>query len=202
MSPNRYTTHREPVSHRFDRSASDLQTIHNEKRYRHTTEKGPISAGMGTPRVEQHQTSESERGNRSPLVRHLIWLRNPKGFHFRVRDGGSPGSSAYISNGKTDGWSLLSKGNGSRSCVLVSLIIRIICCVWKSNCWSIRRFIRLSHVYFPWFPLIHQLLRKFVCDGEWFHRPFVVYFHQNKKGRRPREKNVTLSRDLWCTSNR
>jgi hypothetical protein len=50
-------------------------------------------------------------------------MRNPRGFQFRVRVGVSPGSSAYISNGKTDVWSLLVKGNGSRSCVLVALLV-------------------------------------------------------------------------------
>jgi hypothetical protein len=51
---------------------------------------------------------------------------------FKVWDGGSPESYVYIWNGKTDTWSLLVKGNGSRSCVLVVLII---CCVWKTTCW-------------------------------------------------------------------
>jgi hypothetical protein len=37
------------------------------------------------------------------LVRRLIWMRNPRGFQVRDRDGGSPGSIAYISKGKTDG---------------------------------------------------------------------------------------------------
>jgi hypothetical protein len=61
-------------------------------------------------------------------------MRNPRGFQFRVRVGVSPGSSAYISNGKTDVWSLLVKGNGSRSCVLVALLV---CYVSKVSCWSI-----------------------------------------------------------------
>ena len=38
-----------------------------------------------------------------------------RGFQDKVRDGVSPGSNAYISCGKTDGWLLLAKGNGSRS---------------------------------------------------------------------------------------
>jgi hypothetical protein len=96
---------------------------------------GPISAGIGTPIVKQNQTSNNERGNRSLLVCLLIWLRNPRGFQHRDRDGGSPGSIVYISKGKTDGWSLLVKGRGSRSCVLVTLVI---CYVWKANYWSIR----------------------------------------------------------------
>ncbi len=53
-------------------------------------------------------------------------MRNPKGLHFRMRDGVSPGSMAYISNGRIDGWSLLAKlakGLGSRCWVLVVLII-------------------------------------------------------------------------------
>ncbi len=32
-------------------------------------------------------------------------------------------------------WSLLSAGRGSRSCVLVALVI---CCVWRVKCWRIR----------------------------------------------------------------
>jgi len=35
------------------------------------------------------------------LVRRLTWLSHPRGFHVKVRDGGSPGSSANISKGKT-----------------------------------------------------------------------------------------------------
>jgi hypothetical protein len=53
--------------------------------------------------VEQNQTSHNERGNRSLLVRLIIWLRNPRGFQFKDRDGGSPGSIAYISKGSTEG---------------------------------------------------------------------------------------------------
>ncbi len=59
----------------------------------------------------------------------------------RDHDGGSPGSIVYISKDKTDKWSLLARGRGSRSCVLVALII---CCVWKANCWSIRGLFDLS----------------------------------------------------------
>ncbi len=46
--------------------------------------KQPIKTEIGTPRVEQNQTSQSERGNPSSLVRRLIWMRNPKVFQFRV----------------------------------------------------------------------------------------------------------------------
>jgi hypothetical protein len=38
-----------------------------------------MSAGIDIPRVKQNQTSHSERGNRSSLVRRLIWMRNPTG---------------------------------------------------------------------------------------------------------------------------
>ena len=69
------------------------------------------------------------------MVRRLIWLRNPKDFQLSVWDGVSPGSSVCIWKGKTDGWSLLAKGRGSRSCVLVALIICSVCSV---NCCSMR----------------------------------------------------------------
>jgi hypothetical protein len=84
---------------------------------------GPVSAGIGTPRVEQNQTSQRERGKRSAMVRRLIWLRNHRELHFRMRDGVSPVSMTCISKGRMDGWSLLAKGPGSRSWVLVVLII-------------------------------------------------------------------------------
>jgi hypothetical protein len=38
-----------------------------------------------------------------------------RGFQVKVRDGGSPGSSANNSCGKTEGWSLAANGAGSRS---------------------------------------------------------------------------------------
>jgi hypothetical protein len=137
MSPNRYTTQSCTCE------AADL-TLHvckwspNESWWKllqaHYWE-GPISAGIGTPIVEQNQTSHNERGNRSLLVRRLIRLRNPRGFQLRDRNGGSPDSIVYVSKGKTVGWSLLVRGRGSRSCVLVTLVI---CCVWRANYWSIR----------------------------------------------------------------
>ena len=137
MTPNRYTTQSCTCE------VADL-TLHvckwspNESWWKLLQShcwKGPISTGIGTPMVEKNQTSHNERGNRSLFVHRLIWLRNPRGFQLRDRDGGSPGSIAYISKGKTDRWSLLAKGRGSRSCVLVALVI---CCVWRANCWSIR----------------------------------------------------------------
>jgi hypothetical protein len=77
------------------------------------------------------ETSQRVRGYRSWLVRRLIWLRNSKGFQVKVWV--PPGSNAYISWDRTDTWSLLSKGRGSRPYVLVSFIV---CCVWEANCWS------------------------------------------------------------------
>ena len=38
----------------------------------------PIKSGIDTPSWEQSQTSQSARGKRSSLVRHLTWLRNPR----------------------------------------------------------------------------------------------------------------------------
>ena len=47
-------------------------------------------------------------------------------------------SIACISNGKMEGCSMLAKGRGSRSCVLVALII---CCECNVNCYSMREFL-------------------------------------------------------------
>ncbi len=163
MPPKRSTTHS------YTCETTDL-TLHvckwpaNESWWKLFQEhwwNGPIRSGIGTPRVEQNQTSHNERGNRSLLVRHLVWLRNPRGFQVRDRDGGSPGSDTYISKGKTDGWSILAKGRGSRSCVLVAVII---CCVWKTNCFHTR--------------ILHWRIRKlfdfhmFVSHGSHF---FIIY---------------------------
>jgi hypothetical protein len=100
-----------PVVHLWSRGLDFecLQMISNEswwKLFQTHYWEGPISVGIGTPMVKENQTSHNERGNRSLLVRHLIWLRNPRGFQLRDHDGGSPGSMTYISKGKTDGWSL------------------------------------------------------------------------------------------------
>jgi hypothetical protein len=57
----------------------------------HEPVKPAFKAGIGTPRLDQNQTSQGERGNRSSLVRHLIWLRNTKGLQVKVWDGVSPG---------------------------------------------------------------------------------------------------------------
>ena len=39
---------------------------------------------IGTPRLEENQISQSERGNRSSFVWRLIWLRKTKGFQVKV----------------------------------------------------------------------------------------------------------------------
>ena len=41
---------------------------------------GPIRTGIGTPWLEQNQSSHSERGKRSSLVRHWIWLSKTNDF--------------------------------------------------------------------------------------------------------------------------
>jgi hypothetical protein len=63
----------------------------------------------------QNHTSQSARGKRSSLVRRLTWLRNPRGFQVKVRDGGSPVSIANNSCGKTEGWSKTANDAGSKS---------------------------------------------------------------------------------------
>jgi hypothetical protein len=81
VSPTRVGTG-EPLHH-----LEPLRKRHNEKTLHVHRWEGPVSVGIDTPRVPEDKTTQSERGNRSPLVRHLIWLRHPKDFQFRVRDG-------------------------------------------------------------------------------------------------------------------
>ena len=149
----------------------------------------PIKVGIGTPRVEQNQTSQSGRGNRSPMVRRLIWLRNPKGLHFRTRNGVSPGSMTCISKGRIDGWSLLAKSRGSRSWVLVG---RITCCECNVNCCSMRGFLDFcmffSHVS-------HLFIMS--SQGNTFSFPlFFSWRRGNRKGYNCRVKKTRIMRSL------
>jgi hypothetical protein len=62
-----------------------------------------------------------------------------------MRDGVSPDSMTCISKGRIDGWSLLEKGRGSRSCVLVA---RIICCECNAVYYeSIKRELKIRCIY-------------------------------------------------------
>jgi hypothetical protein len=44
----------------------------------------------------KRRNSPGETRFLQPAVRRLIWMRNPKGLHFRMRDGVSPGSMTIV----------------------------------------------------------------------------------------------------------